>query len=88
MHSFAMGDEADDIMTGFRLTEEEKRDYDVVKTKFDGHFVVRRNAIFERAKFNRCSQEEGESVNNFITSLLLPSRTLRILHSERRNNSR
>ena len=31
-------------MTDFGLTEEEKRDYDVVKTR---HFVVR--CIFERA---------------------------------------
>ena len=64
-----MGDEADDIMTGFGLTDEEKMDYDVVKTKFDGHFVVRRNAIFERAKFSRRSQEECESVDSLITSL-------------------
>ena len=61
--------EADDIMTGFGLTDEEKRDYDVVKTKFDAHFGFRRNAIFERAKFNRRSQEEGESVDSFVTSL-------------------
>ena len=64
-----MGDEADDIMTGFGLIEEEKREYDVVKTTYDGHFVVRRNAMFERAKFNRGSQEEGESMDSFITSL-------------------
>ena len=31
---YAMGDEADDIMTGFVLTDEEKRDYDVVKPIF------------------------------------------------------
>ena len=60
----AMWDEADDIMTGFRLIEEAKRDYDVIKTKFDGHFVVCRNAIFERAKFNRRSMEEGENVDH------------------------
>ena len=64
-----MGDEADDIMTGFGLTDEEKMDYDVGKTKFDGHFVVRRNTIFERAKFSRRSQEECESVDSLITSL-------------------
>ena len=66
---YAVGDEADDIMTCFGLTDQEKTDYDVVKTKFDGYFVVRRNAIFERAKFNRRSQEEDESVDSFITSL-------------------
>ena len=31
--------------------------------------MVRRNTIFERAKFNRRSQEEGENVDSYITSL-------------------
>ena len=66
---YAMGDEADDIMAGFGLTEEEREVYPTVKTKFDEHFVVRRNAIFERAKFNRRCQEEGENVDSYITSL-------------------
>ena len=66
---YAMGDEADDIMAGFGLTEEEREVYPTVKTKFDEHFVVRRNTIFERAKFNRRSQEEGENVDSYITSL-------------------
>ena len=41
------GDEAGDIMAGFGLTEEEREVYQTVKTKFDEHFVVRRNTIFE-----------------------------------------
>ena len=45
---YAMGDEADDIMTGFGLTEEEREMYQTVKTKFDEHFVVRRNTIILR----------------------------------------
>ena len=52
-----------------RIETKRKRDYDVVKTKFDGHFVVRCNAIFERSKFSRRSQEEGESGDSFIISL-------------------
>ena len=43
--------------------------YDVVKQKFDGYFVKRRNVIFERAKFNQRRQEPGEPVDNFITTL-------------------
>ena len=66
---YAMGDEADDIMAVFGLTEEEREVYQTVKTKFDEHFVVRRNTIFERAKFNRRCQEEGENVDSYITSL-------------------
>ena len=37
---YAMSDEADDIMAGFGLTEEEREVYPTVKTKFDEHFVV------------------------------------------------
>ena len=44
---YAMDDEADDIMTGFGLSSEEREVYRSVKTKFDEHFVVRRNTIFE-----------------------------------------
>ena len=29
---YAMGDDSDDIMTGFGLTDEEKKDYVVVET--------------------------------------------------------
>jgi hypothetical protein len=40
-----------------------------VKEKFDYHFIVRRNVIFERAKFNKRKQEDSENVENFVTSL-------------------
>ena len=40
-----------------------------MKDKFDGHFVKRRNIIFERAKFNMRKQKEGEPVDTFITDL-------------------
>ena len=66
---YAMGDEADDMMAGFGLTEEEREVHPTVNTKFDEHFVVRRNTIFERAKFNRRYQEEGENVDSYNTSL-------------------
>jgi hypothetical protein len=66
---YAMGDEADDILRSFTLSEEDRKNYATVKAKFDSHFVQRRNVIFERAKFNRRKQEEGESVDAFITSL-------------------
>ena len=65
---YAMGDEADDIMAGFSLMTEERDQYVIVKAKFDSHFVIRQNEIFERAKFNRRCQEEGEMVDRFITA--------------------
>ena len=37
--------------------------------KLDEFFKVRRNVIFERARFNRRVQKEGESADQFITAL-------------------
>ena len=51
-----------------RLIEDQKK-YDTVVTRFQDHFIARRNVIFERAKFNSRIQEEGESADSFITSL-------------------
>ena len=64
-----MGDQADDILHAFNLSEEDAKKYNVVKNKFDGYFIKRRNVIFERAKFNMRKQEEGEIVDSFITAL-------------------
>ena len=61
---YTMGDEAE-----FRLTEEQRKNYTTVVEKFDSYSVKRRNLIFERAKFNRRRQEEGEPVNDFIMDL-------------------
>ena len=64
---YTMGSKSDDIMPTFGLSAEDAAKYDVVKDKFDKHFVKRRNVIYERAKFNRRKQESGESVDTFIT---------------------
>ena len=37
--------------------------------KFEGRFIIKRNVIFERAKFNMRVQREVEPVNNFLTDL-------------------
>ena len=66
---YAMGDKADDILNSFKLSTTQLKQYHTVKTKFDEHFVVCRNVIFERAKFNRRRQEEGETVDSFVTAL-------------------
>ena len=66
---YTMGDKADDILRSFKLSEEDKNKYSVVKDKFEKHFVKCRNIIFERAKFNMRKQEGGESVDSFITNL-------------------
>jgi hypothetical protein len=66
---YSMGPEADDIFASFELNDENKKKYSKVKEKFDNHFIVRRNVIFERAKFNKRKQDDSENVENFVTSL-------------------
>ena len=65
---YSMGDQAEDILRSFSLTEAQRGKYDIVKEKLE-HFVKRRNFIFERAKFNRCVQGPDETCDSFITSL-------------------
>ena len=64
---YAMGDKSDDILHSFKLTNDQQKDYDTVKVKYDGYFVKKSNVIYERAKFNRRAQDQGESVDDFIT---------------------
>jgi hypothetical protein len=66
---YLMGDQADDILLSFTLTDEEKKKYDSVLEKVERHFIIRRNTIYERAKFNSRVQQEGEPIEDFITSL-------------------
>ena len=66
---YSMGDQADDILRSFKLSEADRKKYTVVKGKFEAYFIKRRNVIFERAKFNKRKQEEGEPVDSFITDL-------------------
>ncbi|UYV69447.1 K02A2.6-like [Cordylochernes scorpioides] len=49
--------------------EEEATKIDSVLKAFDSHFCVRKNIIYERAKFNSRIQEDREPVDEFITSL-------------------
>jgi hypothetical protein len=65
-----MGREADEIFSSFQLSDDnkKKKKFNVVKEKFDGYFIPKRNDIFERAKFNKRRQNEGESVDHFITA--------------------
>ena len=66
---YSMGDTADDIYQSFCLTDEGEHSYEVVKKKFDDHFMKKKNVIYERDKFNMRRQEEGKPVDAFITAL-------------------
>ena len=68
---YAMGARAEDILQTFGLDAAEAKKYSVVRDRFEKHFVVRRNVIFERARFHQRAQGEGESIENFLNDLYM-----------------
>ena len=64
-----MGDTTGNIVCSFRLSEDDSKWYAIVKGKFDSYFVKKRNVIYEWAKFSHHKQEDGKSVDSFITDL-------------------
>ncbi|UYV71061.1 K02A2.6-like [Cordylochernes scorpioides] len=68
---YQLGDEADDIYLSFRLSTADSAKYNVVLDKFCQYFNGRRNIIFDRAQFNKRSQSEGESLQDYIRDLLV-----------------
>ena len=66
---YCLGETADDVLTSTNIFAEDQEKYDAVMAKFDEFFKVRRNVIFECAKFNHRSQMAGESAEQYISTL-------------------
>ncbi len=66
---YCLGDEAEDVLTSTNITVEERRVYQNVMDKLNGFFSVRKNVIYERARFNKRDQREGESAETYIMEL-------------------
>ena len=66
---YSMGSRAESIFSSLGLGEEEVGVYNAVKQAFEEYFSPRRYIIYERAKFFRRVQAEGESVEQFIRAL-------------------
>ena len=66
---YSMGGEADNIVQSLSIAAEDQKKYDVVKKRLEDFFIIKRNVIFERAKFNLRSQQENETVDVVITDL-------------------
>ena len=64
-----LGEDADDVLVSTNITEDERKSYKDVMAKFDGHFKICHNLIFERAMFNKRVQLVGESTEQYITAL-------------------
>ena len=59
---YFLGQDADDVLHSTNIAEDKRKDYQEVMAKFDPIFDVQRNIIFERACFNRRTQQAHESV--------------------------
>ena len=66
---YCLGEEAEDVLLLTGITSEERKKYDTVLSKFDDYFKVRKNVIYDRARFNRRSQQPGESAEDYISAL-------------------
>ncbi|KAL3237319.1 hypothetical protein MRX96_022045 [Rhipicephalus microplus] len=64
-----MGRHARNIYRTFELSEEQSKNYESVKKRFDAYFVPTRNLVYESACFHRRHQATGESVDQYVTAL-------------------
>ena len=83
---YCMGEASEDILNMSGISNEDKKVFDSVIARYDAHFKVRKNVIFERACFNRRQQEKGESIELFITFYYFPTpsrRQLRVRRDQR-----
>lgn len=59
---YCMGRKAREILKTFNLTDAEFKNYELVKGKYNAHFVHSKNVVYESACFNRRVQEAEETV--------------------------
>lgn len=69
-----MGKECMQIFMNLKLTVEERKDIEICIGALEAHFKPKRNVVYERYKFNLCSQNAEESVDDYVNRLRkLPS---------------
>ena len=66
---YCLCEEAEDVLTSTNISEADRGRYTQVFGKMDEFFKVQKNVIFERARFNRRTQRQGETAEESITSL-------------------
>ena len=66
---YCLGEESESVLKSTSPTEDEMKDYEAVLKKFDEFFAIRKNVIYERARFNRRNQLPGETAEQYIMAL-------------------
>jgi len=63
---YCLGEDTEEVL---RISAEDKKKYSKVIDKFDKHFKVKKNVIFERARFNQRSQLAEKPADHSITEI-------------------
>ena len=80
-----IGDEAFDIFDGFSFEkEEDQNDIDIVLDIFEQFCVGEANEIYETFLFNKRNQEEGETIDAYVSTLRKLTKTCSFKANEER----
>ena len=66
---YCLGEEAEAVLSSTNATADDRKEFSRVLDKFDSFYKVRKNVIYERARFNRRNQQSGESAEQYIMAL-------------------
>ena len=66
---YCMGEESEEIIRTFDLSEEESKNYELVLNKFDTYFKPRKNVLRYRKKFHQRLQHEDEDIEAYLRAL-------------------
>ena len=80
---YCLGEETDIVLLSTNITEEERGVYETVMQEFDEFFQLRRNVIFERARFKQTKPAGRRIIRTIYFRTLLPGGQLQLWESER-----
>ena len=63
---YCLGPDTEDILWTTEISSAERDKNDSVIERFDKHFSVKKNVIYERARFNTCRQQHGKTGEQYI----------------------
>ena len=66
---YFLGEDAEEVLDTTRISTDDRKKYQKVIEEFDSYFKVKKNVIYERARFNQRSQLPGEPADRFITEI-------------------
>ena len=66
---YCMGEDAEETLTSTNISAESRKEYGEVVKQFDDFFRVRKNVIFEHARFNQRTRLPSESAEQLISVL-------------------